>query len=78
MSWEHVEEIDQNGVIVSYEVSSRIALDGSVASLMNTSSLNISFEVPVECMWYIIEVRAYTIMGPGPFSRPVGGKAQKI
>ena len=67
-SWNEINPIDQNGVIVLYEVtySSRYELNNSVfvSGLLYASNIT-GLEEHTE---YNISVRAYTNMGPGPFS----------
>ncbi len=71
--WEDVQEIDENGVIIAYEIL-YIPLETFngrlVPELVNTSASNSSVTLNnlEEYVFYIISVRAYTSVGAGPFS----------
>ena len=73
VSWSEVPELDQNGVIINYEVQlepldfpANISVD-----LVNTTSLQERSTDLEEFVSYSIIVRAYTSVGPGPYSNPV-------
>ena len=69
--WNEVPEIDQNGVIIEYEVMYEPLIQfGGVLTVAarNTSLLLSGLEEFVE---YNISVRAYTSVGPGPYSEEV-------
>ena len=73
VSWEEVPAIDQNGMITVYEVQ-YVPLEtcnGSI-SLLNTTTtmLNTTLTDLEEYVEYDITVRAYTSVGPGPYSDP--------
>ncbi len=63
--------IDQNGVIIIYEVdyqpSNRFG-DSSVLDVVNTTDRYIFLRNLQESVQYNITVRAFTRVGPGPFS----------
>ena len=74
VSWEEVPAIDQNGIIIMYEVQYEplqtfgVLLIQTVnitapATMMNLTDLE-------EYVEYNITVRAYTSVGPGPYSDP--------
>ncbi len=71
--WEDVQEIDENGVIIAYEIL-YIPLETFngrlVPELVNTSASNSSVTLNnlEEYVFYNISVRAYTSVGAGPFS----------
>ncbi len=71
--WEDVPEIDENGVIIAYEIL-YIPLETFngklVPELVNTSASNSSVTLNnlEEYVFYNISVRAYTSIGAGPFS----------
>ena len=69
VQWEPVPEIDQNGLIISYEVRVDPALFQNV-SYMNVSGSELVLVVDglEEFVVYNFTIRAYTIAGPGPFS----------
>ncbi len=80
VAWQPVPEINQNGDIVAYEVryNPLETFGGQIATgYENTTSgsqLMITLEDLQEYVEYNISVRAYTAVGPGPFS---GGTAQR-
>ncbi len=71
--WEDVPEIDENGVIIAFEIL-YIPLETFngrlVPELVNTSASNQSVTLNnlEEYVLYNISVRAYTSVGAGPFS----------
>ena len=70
VSWEEVPAIDQNGVITQYEVEYNQSTFDSVPTTQNiivnsTMTVLTGLEEYVE---YSIRVRAYTSVGPGPYS----------
>ena len=74
--WTNVQEIDRNGIIVAFEIL-YIPLNTFegvlVQGMINTSASNRSVEINSleEYVQYNVSVRAYTSIGPGPFSSPV-------
>ena len=77
VNWDEVPAIDQNGVIILYDVQYEplMTFDGALMTMtMNTSNTSI---VPGELQEYVqynITVRAYTSVGPGPFSPGVDNR----
>ena len=74
MSWEEVPAIDQNGIIIMYEVQYEplqtfgVLLIQTVNITAPTTMTNLTgLEEYVE---YSITVRAYTSVAPGPYSDP--------
>ena len=77
VSWEEVPAINENGVITVYEVlySPLMTFEGQIsANTTNTSQLNIALTGLQEYVEYSISVRAYTSVGPGPYSDGVVGR----
>ena len=71
VSWEEVPAIDENGMITMYEVQfvPLETFEGQIsASTTNTSQLNTTLTGLQEYVEYNISVRAYTSVGPGPYS----------
>ena len=71
VSWDEVPEIDQNGVIILYDVQYEplMTFGGELMTMtMNTSNTSIVLGELQEYVEYNISVRAYTSVGPGPFS----------
>ena len=71
VSWEEVPAINENGVITTYEVlySPLMTFGGQIAAnTTNTSQLNTTLTGLQEYVEYNISVRAYTSVGPGPYS----------
>ena len=74
ISWNEVLPIDQNGIIVTYEVDYQPAqvFNGSITvDVVNTTNTTILLANLHESVQYNITVRAYTSIGPGPFSSHV-------
>ena len=74
VSWNAVRPIDQNGIITDYEVQ-YIPLEnfGNTIGVetVNTSDMFFLLNNLEEFVNYNISVRAYTIVGPGPYSDPI-------
>ena len=71
MNWNEVPEIDQNGIITEYEVMYEplMTFGGLITTLtVNTTNLSITLMDLQEYVEYSISVRAYTSVGPGPYS----------
>ena len=76
VSWTPPPEIDQNGVITHYEVHYEpfTTFNGTFTSnsaSTNGSGLQIVLVSLQENVKYSVTVRAYTSVGPGPFSSAV-------
>ena len=73
MTWDEIPGLDQNGVIMDYEVQME-ALDFPAdifVDPLNTTGLLLVVTGLEEYVNYSISVRAYTSVGPGPYSDPV-------
>ena len=77
VSWEEVPPINQNGEITTYEIE-YVPLEtfqGQISTnTLNTSDGSVLMMVLTgleEYLEYNISVRAYTSVGPGPYSDPV-------
>ena len=73
VTWEDVPEIDRNGIIINYEIQTE-PLDfpeDIFIDTLNTTNFSISVTNLVEHVFYNISVRAYTSVGPGPYSDTV-------
>ena len=71
VSWMEALEIDQNGTITGYEVMYEplMTFGGLITTLtVNTTNLSITLMDLEEYVEYNISVRAYTSVGPGPYS----------
>ena len=71
VSWDEVPTIDQNGVIILYDVQYEplMTFGGELMTMtMNTSNSSIVLGRLQEYVEYNVSVRAYTSVGPGPFS----------
>ena len=74
MSWNEVYPIDQNGIIIIYEVDYQPVqvFNGSMTvDVVNTTNTTILLSNLHEAVQYNMTVRAYTSIGPGPFSSHV-------
>ena len=77
VSWDEVPAIDQNGVIILYDVQYEplMTFDGALMTMtMNTSNTSIVLGELQEYVQYNITVRAYNSVGPGPFSPGVDNR----
>ena len=73
VTWNIVPPILQNGPIIIYEVmyAPMQTFDGQIMTrTTNTSALSLNLTELQEYVVYSISVRAYTIIGPGPYSSP--------
>ena len=72
VTWEPIPEIDQNGIITQYEVefnqSTFNEISTSNLTTTNGTQLMVELEGLEEYVEYSVRVRAYTSVGPGPFS----------
>ena len=70
VTWEEVVAIDENGIIIIYEVQFVPLQFTDILELdsINTTNLMIVISGLQEYVEYDISVRAYTSVGPGPFS----------
>ena len=82
VSWEEVPAIDQNGIITVYEIMFEpLETFGGVlvTESVNTTGpmLNITLTGLEEDVEYNISVRAYTDVGPGPYSDDVTERTEE-
>ena len=74
VTWEDIPLIDQNGVIITYEVlyEPMEMFNGNITEqTINTTNRSITLMSLEEFVNYSISVRGYTIVGPGNYSVPV-------
>ena len=73
VTWEEVPAIDENGIITNYEVQFEPLefTETLSTSSISTSNLTVVIRNLQEYVQYSLSVRAYTIVGPGPYSDPV-------
>ena len=74
--WYEVPPIDQNGVIMAYEITytpleNFTGVIGINSTNVSGSDLSVSLVGLQEYVNYSIQVRAYTSEGPGPYSYPM-------
>ena len=72
--WEEVPAINRSGLIITYEVEyvPLQTFNGQISTnYTSTSQLNITLTGLQEYVEYSISVRAYTSVGPGPYSDPL-------
>ena len=71
--WNEVPTIDENGIIINYEVQVEPLDFNDILTIIyvNTTTLSTVVSDLQEFVGYNISVRAYTSVGPGPFSPPV-------
>ena len=63
--------IDRNGIIMEYEVLYEPLREDLTAGSRNTTDLELIIMELEEFTNYSISVRAYTSVGPGPYSEPI-------
>ena len=72
VNWSEVLERDQNGVIIQYEVMYEPLVTFDILNVtrirLNSTNLSITLMGLEEYVEYNISVRAYTSVGPGPYS----------
>ena len=73
MTWEEVLAIDENGIIINYEVRFEPLefTETLTTSFVNTTNLAVVLNSLQEYVEYDISVRAYTSIGFGPFSTEI-------
>ena len=75
VTWDPVPEIDRNGIITQYEVefnqSTFSEISTSNLTTTNSPQLMVELEGLEEYVEYTVRVRAFTSVGPGPFSAAV-------
>ena len=73
MTWETVTALDENGIIINYEVQYEPLQFANMldTASINTTNLSVNITELQEFVEYNISVRAYTSVGPGPYSDPV-------
>ena len=74
MTWEEVPALNQNGIITTYEVlyDPMQTFDGEhIAQTTNTTDLFAYLTDLEQNVNYSITVRAYTSIGPGPYSEGI-------
>ena len=79
VAWEEVPERDRNGIIIMYEIeywkmgdqdnSNNITVGPAVLSLVLNGLED--FQI------YVVRVRAYTVVGAGPYSEPVTAEPEQ-
>ena len=76
MSWTEVPEIDRNGIITMYEVMYEPLMTFGVltSATVTTTNLTIVLGGLEEYVEYNISVRAYTSVGPGPYSEEIANR----
>ncbi len=79
VKWENVPDIDQNGIIIDYEVlyiSTFDFINGSIF-LTNGETSSVNITRLEEFVYYNVSIRAYTDIGPGPFSNVVTNRTRE-
>ena len=73
VTWEEVPAIDENGIIINYEIQFEPLEFTDVLMTETIIAANMSAMISglQEYVEYSISVRAYTSVGPGPYSDPV-------
>ena len=73
VTWVEIVAIDENGIVVNYEVRYQpLQFTSTLATTsINTTNLSANITALQEYVEYNISVRAYTSVGSGPYSDPV-------
>lgn len=74
VSWEEVPQADQNGIIIAYEVLSepQVTFNGALMEeVINVTNMSVLLDDLHPFVNYSISVRAYTIVGDGPYATVV-------
>lgn len=77
VSWDEVPQIDQNGIITIYEIlyEPQETFGGVIMSMQtNVSGTSLLLSGLEEFVVYSVSVRAYTRLGPGPYSETIFGQ----
>ena len=77
VNWSEVVPIDRNGIITQYEVqynqTDTISFPMTNFTIVDATQLSLVLEGLASFVEYNITVRAYTVIGPGPFN-PTGAR----
>ena len=77
VNWSEVVPIDRNGIITQYEVqynqTGTISFPMTNFTIVDATQLSLVLEGLASFVEYNITVRAYTVIGPGPFN-PMGAR----
>ena len=77
VAWNEIPTIDRNGIITTYEVFYEPLRDDLTAESINTTNLFLIIVELEEFTHYSISVRAYTSVGPGPYSIPITNRTEE-
>ena len=80
ISWEEIPPTSRNGIIITYEAvfEPLDTFEGRLTPvLLNTSDLYAALNELEEFVRYNVSVRAYTSVGPGPYSNEVFAMTQE-
>ena len=77
VAWNEIPPIDRNGIITNYEVLYEPLHDDLTADSSNTTNLFLIITELEEFVHYNISVRAYTSIGPGPYSVSITNQTEE-
>ena len=80
ISWEEIPPINRNGIVIAYEVlyEPLETFEGRLMPMqVNTSDLYVVLNSLEEFVGYNVSIRAYTSVGPGPYSNKVFAMTQE-
>ena len=77
VAWKEIPTIDRNGIITNYEVFYEPLRDDLTAESVNTTNVFLTIVELEEFTYYSISVRAYTSVGPGPYSVPITNQTEE-
>ena len=74
VTWKEIAPIDKNGIITTYEI---LYEDNMTSERINTTNLSLIIVELKKFTHYDISVRAYTAVGPGPYSVPITNRTEE-
>ena len=77
VAWKEIPPIDRNGIVTNYEVLYEPLRDDLTAESVNTTDVFLILVELEEFVHYSISVRAYTSVGPGPYSISITNQTEE-
>ena len=79
VAWDEVPERDRNGIITMYEIQYWKSGDQAIRNNVTVGTDDLLHELDMleDFQSYFIRVRAYTVVGAGPYSEPVTAQADQ-
>ena len=79
VAWDEVPELDRNGIITMYEIQYWMMgdQDNSNNITVGPALFNLVLNGLEDFQIYVVRVRAYTMVGAGPYSEPVTAEPEQ-